>query len=77
MFLVTAQVKHTQRLSVPLVKVGIAAEKGGAVIYAHCDCMAGLGEVCSHITGILFMLDANVQATKSLSCTSVPVTSLL
>ena len=34
--------------------------------------MAGLGEACSHIAAILFTLDANVQARKSLSCTSVP-----
>ena len=42
------------------------------MVCAHCDCMAGLGEACSHIAAILFTLDANVQARKSLSCTSVP-----
>ena len=70
--MITAKVKHSQRLSVPPVKTWAAAEKGGAVVCAHCDCMAGLGEACSHIAAILFTLDANVQARKSLSCTSVP-----
>ena len=70
--MITAKVKHSQRLSVPPVKTWVAAEKGGAVICPHCDCMAGLGEACSHIAAILFTLDANVQARKSLSCTLVP-----
>ena len=34
--------------------------------------MAGVGEACSQIAGMLFTLDANVQARKSSSCTSVP-----
>jgi len=47
-------------------------EQSGIIICAHCDCMAGLGEACSHISAILFTLDANTQARKSLSCTSLP-----
>ena len=34
--------------------------------------MAGLREACSHIAAILFTLDANVRAKKSMSCTSMP-----
>ena len=45
--MITAEVKHSQRLSVPPVKTLVAAEKGGAVVCAHCDFMAGLGEACS------------------------------
>ena len=71
-FLVTARVKHSQRLSLPPAKTWVAAEKGGVVICAHCDCMAGLGEACCHIAAILFTLEANVQARKSMSCTSLP-----
>ena len=71
-FLVTAKVKHSQRLSVPPTKAWIGVERSGTVICGHCDCMAGLGEACSHIAAILFTLEANVQATKSLSCTSMP-----
>ena len=70
-FLITAKVKHLQRLSVPHVKTWVAAEKGGAVVCAHCNCMAGLGEACSYIAAILFTLNANVQARKSLSYASV------
>ena len=50
----------------------IGAENNGIVICAQCDCMAGLGEACSHITAILFALDANMHARKSMSCISLP-----
>ena len=64
--LVTAKIKHSQRLSVPPAKAWVAAKMDGVVICVHCDCMGGLGEACSHIAAILFTLDANVQARKSL-----------
>ena len=35
-------------------------------------CNSGLGEACSHISAILFTLDANVHAKKSMFCTSMP-----
>ena len=65
--------KHSQRLSVPSAKAWIAAERNGVVVCAHRNCyMAGPGEACSCIAGILFTLDANVHAKKSMSCTSLP-----
>ena len=42
------------------------------VVCAHCNCMAGLREACSHVAALLFLLDANSQVRKSLSCTSLP-----
>ena len=36
---------------------------------AHCDCMAGLGEVCSHVGAILFYIES---AYRVKSCTEVP-----
>ena len=35
-------------------------------------CVAGQGEACSHVTALLFTLEANSQVQKSLSCTSLP-----
>ena len=60
--MVTAKVKHFQRLSVPPAKAWIGVEKSGTIICGHCDCMAGLGEACSHVAAILFTLEANAQA---------------
>ena len=41
------------------------------VIAAHCSCMAGLGESCSHIGALLFKMEAAVRLgyTKK-ACTS-------
>ncbi len=76
-FLVTAQVKHSQRLSVSPAKAWIGAESNGVVVCAHCNCMAGLGEACYHFAAILFTLDANVQVKQSMSCTLTPPCSWL
>lgn len=27
------------------------------ILSGHCNCMAGLGEVCSHIAAVLFLLE--------------------
>ena len=43
----------------------------GVVICTHCTCMAGLGEVCSHVSAILFYIDATYRLK---SCTEIPCT---
>ena len=48
-YLFTAFVKHSQKLSSPSLKVWVAIKQSGEVMCAHCSCMAGLGEACSHI----------------------------
>ena len=50
----------------------MAVENLGTIICAHCTCMAGLGEACSHIAAKLFVLDANSHFKKSQSCTTFP-----
>ena len=47
-------VNHSQRLSEKPLTPWIIAKPDGEIITAHCDCMAGLGETCSH-GGISFM----------------------
>ena len=71
-FLVRARVPHSQRLSATPLRPWVAVEKIGSVLCAHCNCMAGLGEACSHIAAVLFALEANMQARKSMSSTSLP-----
>ena len=34
--------------------------------------MAGLGEVCSHIAAVLFLMEANTKIKANTSCTSLP-----
>ena len=39
------------------------------IVAAHCDCMAGLGETCSHVSSLLWMIAAGVQKRDSLTVT--------
>ena len=58
-FLITAKIKHSQRLSTSPVIAWVAAEKTGMIICAHCDCMAGLGEPKDHIIHFCALLLAS------------------
>ncbi|KAK3107020.1 hypothetical protein FSP39_005317 [Pinctada imbricata] len=50
----------------------IIAERDGAILTGHCDCMAGLGEVCSHVGALLFYVDALVKLRNSKTVTREP-----
>lgn len=69
---VTCSVRHSQSVSAPPLKPWVAAEKSGDVVCAHCTCMAGLGEACSHIAALLLTLDARTRFVEDTSCTSEP-----
>lgn len=57
----TARVRHSQRTTDPFLVPWLITEKSGSVICGHCTCMAGLGEVCSHVSALLFALEATVK----------------
>ena len=60
---------HSQRINEALTNTWIKTTDDGEVNCAHCDCMAGLGEVCSHVEAVLFYVEA---VRRSKSCTDVP-----
>ena len=70
--ILTATVRHSQAVTGTPLKPWVAAEKGGTIISAHCTCMAGLGEACSHIAALLFSTEAYTRHMKNISCTSNP-----
>lgn len=35
-------------------------EPSGKILCAHCHCMAGLGECCSHVASLLWAVEAGV-----------------
>ena len=74
--LIRARVRHSQRLSGAPLRPWVAVEDTGLVICAHCNCMAGLGEACCHISAVLFTLEINTKLKDSMSCTSLPCTWL-
>ncbi|XP_078658592.1 uncharacterized protein LOC144903975 [Branchiostoma floridae x Branchiostoma belcheri] len=67
--LVTARVKHSQKATATPLKPWFVAEKNGNVILAHCNCMAGVSEACSHIGAILFAAEVGARSKKSRTCT--------
>ena len=54
--LILAHVWHSQKLSAPFLYQWITLENSGTIPCAHC--MAGLGEVCSHVAAVLFLMEA-------------------
>lgn len=50
--------KHSYRLNLTPLKCWLAVDKTGVILSGHCNCMAGLGEVCSHVAAVMFLLDA-------------------
>lgn len=78
-FLFLSTAKHSQSVSLPLLKVWLITKADGEVITGHCTCMAGLGEACSHVAAVLFAAEANSimkwQFTlTSLQCSWLPST---
>lgn len=52
---------HSQRLNEKLLLPWIICGKDGSIISAHCNCIAGLGEVCTHVAAVLFAIDNCVR----------------
>lgn len=67
--IVVLQVRHSQKANEPPLKVWVRTDHDGIVKCAHCQCMAGLGEVCSHVAAVLFYVDA---AYRNKTCTEIP-----
>jgi len=47
----------------------LVIEVDGVIVCAHCNCMAGLGETCTHIVAVLFYLEAvaRLQGMKTVT----------
>ena len=59
------QVQHSQRMSATPLQPWLIALPNGRILAAHCNCMAGLGEVCSHVGALLFAIEATVKIRNS------------
>lgn len=47
----------------------ILAEEDGKIITCHCNCMAGIGESCSHVASVLWALESGVRIRDSMTVT--------
>nr|XP_008197544.2 PREDICTED: uncharacterized protein LOC103314164 [Tribolium castaneum] len=66
---VLGKVLHSQRLNEPMLQPWIIAEKEGNICSAHCTCIAGLGEVCTHVGALLFTVELNVRDLEETTVT--------
>ncbi|XP_026113864.1 uncharacterized protein LOC113092475 [Carassius auratus] len=67
--IVKAKVLHSQSIRETPLKPWIIAEKSGRVLGAHCTCMAGLGETCTHVAALLFLIEETVKLRDSTTVT--------
>nr|XP_047140517.1 uncharacterized protein LOC124815766 [Hydra vulgaris] len=67
--IVKSKVRHSQSISKAPLQPWIIAEKSGNILAAHCNCMAGLAETCTHVSATLFAIDASVRLEKSRTVT--------
>ena len=63
------QVNHSQRMSEKPLIPWVIAEESGKVIAGHCNCMAGLGECCSHVASLLWAVESGVRMRDSMTVT--------
>ena len=52
------------------VSMGWCQLYSGAIICAHCNCMAGAGEACSHISALVYAVMAKGRIQNETTCTS-------
>ncbi|CAM1298095.1 Uncharacterised protein g2024 [Pycnogonum litorale] len=75
-YVVIAKVSHSQRLSDKPLRPWVCDTgyicDAGEVWFAHCTCMAGLDEVCSHVAATCFGVETAVKSLTSTACTSKP-----
>ncbi|KAL1252664.1 hypothetical protein QQF64_017357 [Cirrhinus molitorella] len=71
---ITGQVNHSQALNTKATCPWIVVKEEGAVVMAHCTCMAGLGEVCFHAAALMYTVLAAVDKRGGQTCTEKPCT---
>lgn len=66
------QVLHSQCLWEKPLRSWVVAERDGAVVCSHCDCQAGLGEVCTHVSALLFSIESIARIWNERTVTQKP-----
>ncbi|KAL3889699.1 hypothetical protein ACJMK2_002028 [Sinanodonta woodiana] len=66
---VSGWVMHSQRLSETPLTPWAIIQKDGKILACHCNCMAGLGEACTHLAAMLFSIEATVKVREARTVT--------
>ncbi|XP_065088846.1 uncharacterized protein LOC135710255 [Ochlerotatus camptorhynchus] len=72
--IVRGKIYHSMRMNEPLLISWIIIQPNGSILSAHCTCVAGVSETCSHVSALLFAL-ANLHfmtSTCKLTVTELP-----
>ena len=70
-FAVLGKVRHSYAATKSLLKPWVIIQTNGTVEVAHCTCMAGLTETCSHIRGILHWVEPAALIRNDTPCASL------
>ena len=69
---ISPQVLHSQRINETPLKPWVIIANDGQVCCAHCTCMAGIAEACTHVGALLFKIEAAVRIHGKKTVTDVP-----
>lgn len=67
--IVVGLVEHSQRMNQAALKPWVLCQLTGMILAAHCTCIAGLGEVCSHVAAVLYAIEAMIRSSENESKT--------
>ncbi|XP_071081072.1 uncharacterized protein [Haliotis cracherodii] len=70
--IVKSKLMHSQRLNEAPLHPWFITDDTGKVLSAHCNCMAGLGESCTHVASVKFAVEAIVRLRESTTVTQEP-----
>lgn len=59
------KVKHSQRMNEKALQVWFLAKIDGEIICAHCTCIAGLSETCSHVAALCFAVESITKSSPT------------
>ena len=57
-------------MSVSPLRPWVGVKPDGEILCAHCNCMAGAGEACSHIAALLYTVMTGVRMQQETAITS-------
>jgi len=68
--LIIGRVRHSYAANKTPLLPWVLVSCNGTVLVAHCTCMAGLAETCSHVGAILHWVETAVRVRDDTPCTS-------
>lgn len=62
-----SKVKHSQRMNAAALKVWVLTNDNAEIICAHCTCIAGLSETCSHVGAVCYAALSITEAIEDVA----------